>query len=304
MSIWNTPPGTVTGNNLQLNKNEPWVADWLKGRSSLPESDVTNGVYYDRNGDGYTTIYVGYGPNLRIMPYRGYTASLQIRPGARCIIASQGKGNNFYKSGDGVSTYGGMLMGADIQSNNNVSIEIRGRIAGEEKPGATWKEVYKEKDDIPYLGFHSKGYLYDTSTPPQPMGENWGALSIIGENDVIISETGDIRMTAQSSTYDSHSDFRGFIYSKKNLKIQTDILFQGMMVGLANADILDTGSCGWGLAEGSDGWDPSLYYEDPLNPSGNGRSFFPKEFSPGGQTNSRDMVVLSWEADKFYKKKI
>ncbi|MDI6781013.1 MAG: hypothetical protein QME49_02730 [bacterium] len=307
MSIWNKPPGTVDNNgNLQLDKNEPWVANWLKNFSSFPESEVADGIYYDRNEDGYTSIYMGQGsPNLRIMPYRGYTASLQVRPGARGIIASQGKGNNFYKNGgDGYLTWGGQKIGADMKSNNNVSIEVRGRIAGEAKSGSADKEVYKEQNDVPYVGFHYKGTIYDASNPPEPMGENWGALSIIGENDVIISETGDIRMAAQSSRWDVHSDFRGFVYSKNNLKIQTDILFQGMMIGVVNADVVDHGSAGWGLSSYGDGWDPSLYYEDPLEPSGNGRSFFPKNFAPSGNAIIRDMVVLSWEADKFYKKKI
>ncbi|MFH1898211.1 MAG: hypothetical protein ABH886_08260 [Candidatus Desantisbacteria bacterium] len=271
-------------------------------------------VFYDINYDGYTVIYLGPNdPSLRIMPGPG--TALLISSDARGIIASQGKGTNFYNNnGIGLSTYDSKNIGADLQRNDNVGVEIRGKIKGEPRTNEVKKEVYiYNPNDIntPQLGYAQNGTntinpvvqwdFVQSRNVNEYMGQNWGALSIIAENDVIISETGDCFMEAQSTVYDTTSAFRGFVYSKRDLNIQTDILFQGMMIGCRNAQLKDHGSAGWGLAGYGDGWDTSLYYEDPLNPSG-GLSFFPAEMAPSSSVaNSREMTILSWEADKFYK---
>ncbi|MFH1859442.1 MAG: hypothetical protein ABH870_00255 [bacterium] len=306
MSIWEIPPGTASnGIVTELNQTEPWVNEMVNGMNTYPAEDIRKGAYYDRNGDGYTTIYLGQGSlNLRIMPYGGGITSLWIRPGARGIIASQGQGNNYYAA-DGIGTWGNSGMGADIEPKSDVSVEIRGQISG--GPGeaaSTEKQVYVDNAVCPNRGGTEKGVV-GLFNPLDPMGENWGAFSIIAQNDVIISDCGEMRESAQSDSYDPCSAFRGFVYSKTDIKIQTDILIQGMIIGLSSVNFADQGSCGWGLASYGDGFDPSFYYENALNPSGSGMSFFPIALAPSGQkVNSRNMTVLSWEADKFYKKKI
>jgi len=301
MSIWSNPPGTVTNGTFTLNTDDPWVQKIMVGCYTTSDN-LTKSIFYDINGDGYTTIYLGPGtPNLRIMPGKDMDEqSIEVKPGARGIIASQGMGNNYTVLPDGISTWGAMSMGADIQENNTVGVEIRGQIVAGR--GSSIHPIYKEESTgVPSIWTFNVGDGYYRPIHAL-MGDNWGALSILSDNDVIISESG-LRASAPN-TDGGGSNFRGFVYSKNNLKIQSDILFQGMMIGVNSANIADPAASGEGMGRSCNGWDPSLYYEDALHPTG-GMSFFPNEMAPSSSVaNSRKMTVLSWEADKFYKKKI
>jgi hypothetical protein len=300
INIWEQPPlnsdGTLDRNNEYI---EWWMDYWL-----VSEENILEGMYYDRNGDGYTVIYIpDTAPNLRILPYKHHVDAVFVLPGARAIIASEGRGSNLWRSEseapDGRIVRNGMKIGVDREENTNVGVEIRGNIwTTKDKSPDMAKMAYQEKNTGLWRTEYHRGDRF-----LRERMENWGVLSIFAENDVILSALGSAPDVDIDTGADPISVFRGMVYSGGTLRIQTDILIQGMLIGRENVDFVDIGSLTEGLYGYADGNDTVFYYENPLQPSENDREFFPEEFAPlvGGQADTRKMYVLSWERGKFCK---
>lgn len=321
MNVWDDPPlqQDTNGNfvsdsngNPMLDTTNKYVKKWME--NGISSEAIQRGMYYDRNGDGYTTIYLdSNAPNLRVMPYGSLVNSMVVLPCARGVIASQGHGNNFYDANakDGIvprsykNKSGGtsiITVGVDRVLNDNVSIEIRGDIWGSSLLESQWtNHVYKEDSGVVKRAIYANNWYNRSNLWYEEMGEKWGALSIIGENDVIISSLGSTTHVDDYIGVDPASVFRGFVYSEKNVQVQTDLLIQGMIMG-KSATIADQGSLGWGMARMGDGGDLSFFEENVKQPSGGGKSFFPLDVAPNSSGgNLRHMCVLSWEVNKFYK---
>jgi len=238
------------------------------------------------------------------MPYNNNAISLYVLPGAQGVIASQGRGDNFFDTdGDGYGTRtkaggtGESRIGADKTRNGTVSIEVRGGIWGSSARNAIMaNSIYQEQGTttIQRAQWNSSNGTIKTMSPPETMGGNWGTLAFLGENDVILSSIHGDDMTFG---IDFSSVFRGFVYSKRRVQIQIDLLIQGMLMG-KDVTFADPGSLGPGFASATDGNDLSFYKEDALD-----SGFFPRDLAPKGTgIASREMSVLSWENNVFYKK--
>jgi hypothetical protein len=274
-------------------------------QSLIPGGDCL----YDINGDGYTVIYIPESNtmdiniriyNLRIMP--------KIKKGneediTRAIIVSRDKGQNLYDGADyegKVELYPGLYWGADEERNSNVGIDIRGEICPNDFPAG--RDAFYDfvwDDTTQKMTIRRINYATLSDTVFYTMGEESGALSLLSENDIIISTPG-IGFDIEDPG-DPQSIFRGLVYSKRNVILQEDLLLRGAIVAKEGIDFVDQSVLWPGLSEMGDGFDIALCYENPFESSDGTRSFIHGTLEPTRGGGTGRIQVIAWENIGGYK---
>jgi len=257
----------------------------------------TADALWDENGDGYTVIYIPNTDiniriyNLMIMPEIEKGGERDV---TRAIIVSRGKGQNLFDNADAdgrVLLFGGCQYGADMERNSNVGIDIRGEIRPyefAEEYGAfydfTWEDATQE------MSVRRINYATLTNTSFYTMGKKSGALSLLSENDIIISVPGG----DSKDPGDPQSIFRGLVYSKRNVILQEDLLLRGAVIAKESVKFVDQATLWPGLSSWGDGFDIALCHEDAFNSSDGTRGLLPDRIRPRGGGTGR-MQIIAWE---------
>lgn len=268
-----------------------------------------------KNGqpDGYTIFYIPPGDiNIRF----GYGKTpICVMSGegnlTRAIIASEGKGRNFYdESAASCPELGGQVfvrgreydfMASDKNLNENVGVDIRGVIAMLANNG---KEIGKKSfmdfiwnpdtNDIDVGGI-DKGIVTDRPNN-KIIGSQTGCLSILSKYDVSLTTTG-CGLHDSSSFYDPQSIMRGLIYSEEGkIRLQTDLLLRGSIMakkGIEFVDSRDPNQVTRALVQSGDGYDFALCFEDVTNLDDGTHPALVSTVLP--QTGGGIMRILSWE---------
>ncbi|MEW6096805.1 MAG: hypothetical protein AB1567_09820 [bacterium] len=315
----NTAPKDYSG---QLSLIPPYnriISIWNEYKSELLTNEFKQwaprgyDIYQDKTGDGYTIFYIPEGnTNIRIGYGRTPICIMYGGEGnlTRAIIASEGKGRNFYDE-DAVKNNEGYVfvrgpnynyMGSDRNLNENVGIDIRGGIwpfanNGEWIGRNTFSDfIWNSQTNDIDVGTIDNGEVVDRESN-DILGSQTGTLSILSKHDVILTWTGGA-LEDIAPDWDPQSVMRGLMYSEEGkIRLQMDLLLRGSIMagnGIEFVDQSDDDQVTIPLVQcGGDGYDFALCFENVTKLDDGTPAAIPTSILDTG--GSGTMEVIAWE---------